>query len=54
MNGAELLVWQNQIGPIKIGCLGDIIAAPGNPLADISVPTKAALVMKRRLIYKRP
>ena len=35
MNGAELLGWSDQIGRIKASYLADIIAVPGNPLADI-------------------
>jgi imidazolonepropionase-like amidohydrolase len=46
MNGAELLGQPDQIGQIKVGCLADIIAVPGNPLADISPLTKVAFVIR--------
>ena len=52
LNGAKLLGWQNQIGALKPGYLADIIAVPGNPLADISALQKVTFVMKGGTIYR--
>src|SRR6185503_10637942 len=38
--------WENQIGSIEKGKYADIIAVPGNPLADISEMQRVRFVMK--------
>jgi imidazolonepropionase-like amidohydrolase len=53
LNGAKLLGWQNQIGALKPGYLADIVAVPGNPLADISVLQQVTFVMKGGVVYKK-
>jgi imidazolonepropionase-like amidohydrolase len=53
LNGAKLLGWQDQIGALNPGYLADIIAVPGNPLADISVLQKVTFVMKGGTVYRR-
>jgi imidazolonepropionase-like amidohydrolase len=50
INGAKLLGWQGQIGELKAGYYADIIAAPGNPLDDISVLEHVSFVMKGGII----
>jgi len=52
VNGAKLLGWQGQIGELKAGYFADVIAAPGNPLKDVSVLKKVAFVMKGGVVYK--
>ncbi len=52
LNGAKLLGWQDQIGTLKPGFLADIIAVPGDPLADISVLQKVSFVMKGGTVYR--
>jgi imidazolonepropionase-like amidohydrolase len=54
LNGAKLLGWSGQVGELKPGYWADVIAVPGNPLADISVLTKVAFVMKGGVVYRRP
>jgi imidazolonepropionase-like amidohydrolase len=54
LNGAKLLGWEDQIGKLESGFFADIVAVPGNPLADISVLQKVAFVMKDGVIYRRP
>lgn len=54
INGAELLGWADQVGQLKAGFMADVVAVPGNPLADISTLTKVAFVMKGGVIYRRP
>jgi imidazolonepropionase-like amidohydrolase len=53
LNGAKLLGWQDQIGALKPGYLADIIAVPGDPLADISVLQKVSFVVKAGRVYRR-
>jgi imidazolonepropionase-like amidohydrolase len=53
INGAKLLGWQGQIGALKAGYLADIVAVPGNPLADISALEKVSFVMKGGVMYRR-
>jgi imidazolonepropionase-like amidohydrolase len=53
LNGAKLLGWQDQIGALKPGYLADIIAVPGDPLADITVLQKVSFVMKGGVVYRR-
>ena len=36
LNGAKLLGWAGEIGELKAGFYADVVAAPGNPLEDIS------------------
>lgn len=52
LNGAKLLGWQDQIGALKPGFFADIIAVPGNPLADITAVQKVAFVMKGGVVYR--
>ena len=53
LNGSKLLGWQDQIGALKPCYLADIIAVPGDPLADISVLQKVSFVMKSGTVYRR-
>jgi imidazolonepropionase-like amidohydrolase len=43
---AEVLGWQDQIGSIEKGKYADLIAVPGDPLADISQLQRVTFVMK--------
>jgi imidazolonepropionase-like amidohydrolase len=53
LNGAKVLGWQGQIGALKPGYFADVIAAPGNPLEDISVLQKVSFVMKGGVVYRK-
>ena len=44
--------WENQIGSIEKGKYADIIAVPGNPLADISEMQRVRFVMKGGYLVK--
>ncbi|MGH7333084.1 MAG: amidohydrolase family protein [Candidatus Rokuibacteriota bacterium] len=44
----------DRIGRIAPGFLADIIAVPGDPLADVRVMGNAAFIMKDGVIYKSP
>ena len=52
MNGAKLLGWDNRIGSLASGKLADVVAVPGDPLADIHVMEKPLFVMKNGVVYK--
>jgi len=52
LNGAKLLGWA-RIGALKPGNFADIVAVPGDPLADITVLQKVEFVMKGGVVYKR-
>jgi imidazolonepropionase-like amidohydrolase len=51
---AELLGTQNELGTIATGKQADIVAVPGDPLADVSLMEKVEFVMKAGVVYKRP
>jgi imidazolonepropionase-like amidohydrolase len=53
INGAKLLGWQGQIGALKPGYFADIIAVPGNPIADIGVLQKVTFVMKGGIVFRK-
>jgi imidazolonepropionase-like amidohydrolase len=42
------------LGTIEAGKLADIVAVPGDPLADILVMEKVEFVMKGGVVYKHP
>jgi imidazolonepropionase-like amidohydrolase len=49
--GAELLGWSEQLGTIESGKLADIVAVPGDPLADITILEQVRFVMKNGVVY---
>lgn len=51
---AELLGTQDSIGTIEPGKQADIVAVPGDPLADVTTMEKVDFVMKGGMIYKKP
>ncbi|HXZ80357.1 MAG TPA: amidohydrolase family protein [Terriglobales bacterium] len=51
---SELLDWQDQIGTVEPGKFADLVALPGDPLADITALQKVNFVMKGGQIYRRP
>jgi len=53
VNGAENLGKADQLGTIESGKLADIIAAGGDPLADITALQDIDFVMKGGVIFKR-
>jgi imidazolonepropionase-like amidohydrolase len=54
MNAAKLLGWEAKVGSLAPGKLADIVAVPGNPLADIHVTERVSFVMKGGVVYKGP
>ena len=53
LHGAKLLGWEGQIGELKPGYYGDIVAVPGNPLDDISVVERVSFVMKGGVVIRQ-
>jgi imidazolonepropionase-like amidohydrolase len=51
---AELLGVGDQLGTIAAGMRADIVAVPGDPLADVRVLEKVDFVMKDGVIHRRP
>ncbi len=51
-NAADALGQKGNIGVIKTGASGDIIAVHGNPLEDISLLENVTFVMKQGEVYK--
>jgi imidazolonepropionase-like amidohydrolase len=53
-SAAELLGTQTQVGTIEAGKLADIVAVPGDPLADVTALEKVDFVMKAGVVYRKP
>ena len=53
IDAATLLGMDKQIGSIEAGKMADIVAVPGDPLADISVLEKVSFVMKDGVVVKQ-
>jgi imidazolonepropionase-like amidohydrolase len=51
---AEMLRWDDRLGTLEPGKLADIIAVPGDPLADIRVLERVSMVMIGGRLVKRP
>ena len=43
---------QDKIGTVETGKFADIVAVPGDPLADVSLLEKVDFVMKGGVVYK--
>jgi len=50
---ARYLGIDDRLGSIEAGKLADIIAVPGDPLADVQALERVSFVMKEGIIYKR-
>ena len=53
-SAADLLGWSDQLGTIEPGKFADIVAVPGDPLADITLLEKVDFVMKSGTVTKKP
>jgi imidazolonepropionase-like amidohydrolase len=49
---AEILGWSDRIGTIERGKLADVVAVPGDPLADITAVERVGFVMKGGTVYR--
>lgn len=53
-NAASLLGEGESLGNLKAGYRADIVAVPGDPVADVQVMRKPGFVMKDGVVYKSP
>jgi imidazolonepropionase-like amidohydrolase len=53
-NASEALGRTNDVGAIAVGRYGDLIAVPGDPLADVALLQSVAFVMKGGEVVKMP
>ena len=49
---AELLGIGDRLGSLEVGKLADVVAVPGDPVADIRQTEKVFFVMKEGRIYR--
>jgi imidazolonepropionase-like amidohydrolase len=49
---AKLVSLEKELGTLEAGKIADLVAAPGDPLSDISVMTKVSFVMKGGKVVK--
>src|SRR5438445_4864518 len=54
LTAPELLGMQDKIGTLEPGKLADMVAAPGDPLGDVSILERVDFVMKGGMVYKKP
>src|SRR5437588_1324220 len=54
LTASELLGMQDKIGTLEPGKLADMVAVPGDPLADVSILERVDFVMKGGMVYKKP
>ena len=53
-SAARLLGWDRNVGTLATGKWADIVAVPGDPLADITAMEKTVFVMKNGVVHKAP
>ena len=46
VNAAELMGWSDRVGSLEAGKFADLIAVPGDPLADLTALERVSFVMK--------
>jgi imidazolonepropionase-like amidohydrolase len=51
---ARLLGQDGDLGTVEPGKLADLVATPGDPLADISAVLRVEFVMKEGVVYRQP
>ena len=52
-NAADLLGWSDRIGAVAPGLFADLIAVPGDPLADPRLLEHVSFVMKGGVVAKQ-
>jgi imidazolonepropionase-like amidohydrolase len=54
LNSAKVLGWEKNTGTLTAGKWADIVAVPGDPLADIRRMESTVFVMKNGVVYRSP
>jgi imidazolonepropionase-like amidohydrolase len=54
ISAAELMQWKDSVGSIAPGKYADIIAVPGDAMADLHSFMRVGFVMKGGVVYKHP
>jgi imidazolonepropionase-like amidohydrolase len=54
VSAAKLLGWDRNVGTLSAGKWADVVAVPGDPIADIKAMEKPVFVMKNGVVYKTP
>ena len=54
LEGAKLIGIEKDLGTVEAGKIADLVAVPGDPLADIKLMTSVTFVMKAGTVYKQP
>jgi imidazolonepropionase-like amidohydrolase len=52
INAAQLLKHDKDLGTLAAGKFADVVAVPGDPIADISLMKRVSFVMKDGVVYK--
>ncbi len=50
---SKLVSLEKELGTVEAGKLADLVAVPGDPIADINVMTRVSFVMKAGVVHKR-
>ena len=53
LEGAKLIGIEKDLGTVEAGKIADLVAVPGDPLADIKFMTQVSFVMKAGTVYKQ-
>ena len=53
LRAAQLLEMEKDLGTVEAGKFADLVAVPGDPLADIKLMTTVTFVMKAGTVYKQ-
>ena len=53
LSAAQLLEVEKDLGTVESGKFADLVAVPGDPLADIKLMTQVTFVMKAGKVYKQ-
>ena len=53
IEGAKLIGVEKDLGTVEAGKIADLVAVPGDPLADIKLMTNVTFVMKAGTVYKQ-
>ena len=54
MNSAKVLGWERNIGSLTAGKWADVVAVPGDPVADIRRMESTVFVMKAGVVHRAP